>query len=186
MLIVRVCIVLLLVESLARGEPTSGLPAINPDTILVGRFNFVRPTDWIWLDTRHDLSNIVQAVTFRIDAPNSEEGAASINLFRPMNPEGTPQSVVQRWRNLFVAPPPNLAFGEPEIIGTTKVSYLEINGTMKPATRSGKIRPSHALYGAIIEEPQGNLTARWMGPIHMLPRHKVEFRKMIENAVKEQ
>ncbi len=158
----------------------------NPEKVLMSRFTFVRPPDWKWVDTRSDVSNVIQSVTFEVNYPGQPNVCrAYFNHFKPEKPAGSRKVVAKRWNDSFVNAHKAVAFGKPKTIGTNLLSYLEINGAFKPDPHATVVRSDYGLFGAIIEHPDGNIVMRLMGPSTWVKRTTADFKKMIEDALRE-
>jgi hypothetical protein len=189
MLTVRLFVLVLLFGSLVctQAQSASG-QADNPGTILVSRFNFVRPANWKWADTRWEgVSNVLQSVTFRVDEDDANgDCSVYINHFVPDRPAGGRVATANRWKDSFTDVPAKVAFGKPETIGTNKVSYLEISGTYKSPGKNTPLRKNFSMYGAVIDDPAGNVVLRVMGNEKLVRKAKPQFKKMIEDALKQE
>ena len=69
-------------------------------------------------------------------------------------------------------------------VGSGEVTYVEAEGTYMSGMPGGPKtpQPGTRLLGAIIESPEGNVFARFTGPIATVKSSDADFRKMIESA----
>ena len=71
-------------------------------------------------------------------------------------------------------------------IGGRKVIYVTTEGTYSggmPGQPSAELK-DHALLGAIVESPNGNVFVKMTGPVSTVKAADSDFRKMVEGAVK--
>jgi hypothetical protein len=115
---------------------------------------------------------------------NNNACRAYFNHFLPGKPAGNRKVVAKRWKDSFVDAKGPVAFGEPRPIGTNNISYLKMSGSFKPDQKT--VRPNFKLYGAIIEDPQGNIIMRLMGPTAWVEKASADFKKMVEDALREE
>jgi hypothetical protein len=184
----RIRLAFLLLLACAAGFGRSHAQQFNPETILLSDFTFARPQSWVWLQTRGDLADVIQSVSFQVNYRGKDDGSrAVLNHFMPDKSAGRPESVVQRWKEWFVDAPGPLAFGKPRTIGKTRISYLEITGSYNPGDpKKGPSLKNHKLLGALVEHAKGNLVMRLIGPAASVTEAEPEFKQMIENALHEE
>lgn len=167
-------------------QETEAKPGFNPETFLMSHFTFTRPKDWQWTDTRSDGTKTLQVVVFRTNVSDpKEDGRAYFNHFPPDKPAGTRKAVVSRWNELFVNEgKPPVEFSRSEKIGKNKIYYIELSGTYKVEhAKPGTLRHGYSLFGAVVEDDKGNLVIRLMGATTSVEKSKVDFQKMIEQAL---
>ena len=157
--------------------------AFNPETVMLSHFTFTRPTNWVWINTREDVTNVLQATAFQVNYPELDDACrVYINHFVPGKPAGNPRWVAKRWRESFVDWSDKMVFGKRRTVGANTISYLEITGTYKG---SGKLNfPDYAMYGALIEDKKGNIVGRMLGPARWVEKTKADFRRMMEESLK--
>jgi hypothetical protein len=174
---------LFVVHRVSAEEP-SREPAFNPDKVLIGRFTFQRAENWRWNDTRSDIANVLESVSFEVNAGGMTNVCrVFINHFRPGSSAGNKRETLKRWKDQFPTVTGHVAFGPPQKIGTNEVAYCSINGTFKPEKKSPAVRKNYALYGAVIEDDGGNIVLRVMGPQNWVDATKSDFKKMIRSAL---
>lgn len=177
------CLLLLLFGAdFARAQGSAPTARFNPTTVMMSRFTFTVPPGWQWIETRSDVSNVVQSVTFQVNLSSEENCRAYFNHFIPGRSAGTRKSTGQRWKEDFLDATKTIAFKE-EKIGKHQVFFMEINGTYKnERSKTPEVRHGFALYGAVLEDDGGNLVMRLMGPATAVEKARPAFRKMIEAA----
>lgn len=173
------------VSAPAQSSRTSGF---NPDTVMMSRFTFTRPEDWKWVETRQDVSNVIQSVTFHIHPDGTPDHCrAYFNHFHRGHPAGSRKAALSRWKESFIDTPASVTFDKPIKIGTNSVAYVEMSGSYRVENSKTRIiRSGHGLYGAVIDDPEGNIVIRMMGPASAVEKAKPAFKKMIEDALRDE
>lgn len=183
----RVGILIGLLIATATFAQTGADSGFNPETVMLSHFTFTRPTTWKWANTRSDVTNVVQAVTLQVNYPGAgDDCRVYLNHFQPGKPAGSLKVVTKRWREFFGDPPDSAVQTKHGKVGKTKITYTEISGTYKgEGSKAGVSRPDFILFGVVAEDPAGNLVMRLIGPAKSVQRAKPDFKKMIEDALKE-
>ena len=95
-------------------------------------------------------------------------------------------STARRWKAWFKTVSSSGKFSTPETIGNNKVSFIEITGTFQGPAVAGKtpvVRPHYMLYGAHIEDPEGNILVRMVGPTKFVERSKQALNEMLRKCL---
>lgn len=177
---IRLFLILLLI-----GVPAAshGQEKFNPQTVMLSRFTFTRPADWQWLSTgpRADKKPGVTEVVFRIADPETGRTNLTSHINHHANSEEiTAKHTIKVWRSWFESVRPSDPITSKEIIGTNKVTWIEYSGIY----RAGKV--DFTLFGALIEDGQGNIAARLQGPSNLVQKNKLTLIKMVETALKKE
>lgn len=158
----------------------------NPATVMISRFTFTRPEPWVWVSSDKRRPEVHVEVIFRVNDESTRDGAkVSINHFEKDEPTATPAATAQRWMTWFQSTTEVVPLSAPVQIGSNKVSYTSMTGRFRGAHPNAPIRPNYALFGAIIEDAEGNLVIRLAGPPDEVAKSSADVKKMIEKALKE-
>ncbi len=158
----------------------------NPETILIGHFSLHRPANWQWMHTEKG-QRAQTEITFHVtESPGAERHATVLfNLFAAGEDHALPANVARRWKTWFegVEELPS----EKIKIGEHQVTFVEYTGAYRGPTSNKKARtsPNYRLYGVVIEDDGGNVVGRFYGPTDLVKRYKSDFRKAVEDAVKQ-
>jgi hypothetical protein len=160
----------------------------NPETVLLSHFSFRPPSKWQWMHTDKGEGNVLSEITFQVkeSAEDARHATVLINLFKPGTDYALPETVASRWKTWFVEveelPSETVTYGE------HKVTFIELAGAYHGPSSKGKKKsasPNYHLYGAVIDDAGGNVISRFYGPASLVKKYKPEFKKMIEEAVKQ-
>jgi hypothetical protein len=158
----------------------------NPSTVMVGRFIFTRPDAWVWVSTETKKPDIQTEVIFRLKDERVPDAAkVFINQFEKGISVGTPTETADRWKSWFQSTSRSIPLSAPRLIGSNTVSYVSITGKFKGAHPNAPIRPNYTLFGAIIDDVDGNIVIRLAGPAEIVEKSTAELKEMIEGALKE-
>lgn len=169
-----------LVLSLVLANASAGQGADAPASFKVGEFTFTRPVKWEWMEVT---STMRKAQLKVVD--DKTNGAAEVIFFAGFG--GGTQANVERWFGQFEGPREKInAKTEESTVGKHKITYASAQGTYKSGMPGGPATPlkDHALLGAIIPSPQGDIFIRMTGPAELVKRSTAEFKKMVEEALR--
>lgn len=146
----------------------------------VGGLTFARPSTWEWVP----VTSAMRKAELRV-ADEKTKQKAEIVFFSGFG--GGVKANVDRWFGQFQEPRENIQAKTEEVsVGKHKVTYASAQGTYMSGMPGGARTPlkDHALLGAIIEHPSGDIFIRMTGPIDLVQKAGADFRKMVESAVK--
>ncbi|MBI4661250.1 MAG: hypothetical protein HY735_20700 [Verrucomicrobia bacterium] len=150
-----------------------------PAKFKVGEFNFSRPEKWEWVA----VTSAMRKAQLKV-ADEKTKGAAEVVFFS--GNMGGVQANVQRWFSQFQEPREKINPKTEEVtVGKHKVTYASAQGTY--VGMPGGPQPpqkDHALLGAIITSPQGDVYVRMTGPSDLVKRSTADFKKLVEEALK--
>lgn len=157
---------------------------VNPKSVFLSRFSWERPDSWRWVTTQPHTGSILMEVIF--SAPSDDQQARIyINHAQPNTPVSTRSATFSRWKS-WMDKSHEMGTIPAKQIGSHKVSYVEYAGTytgpMEPGS-SSKRRPNFTLFGAHIEDKEGNILIRMVGPTTLVAKNKAGLTKMIEQAL---
>jgi hypothetical protein len=140
-------------------------------TFPVGDFTFTRPAKWEWADSTSQMRKAQLNVT---DVASKASANVAFYYFGAGGAGGV-QANVDRWLDQFAEPRDQInANVEHTTVGTTKLTYVQAEGTYKSGMPGGPTTPmpGYALIGAILESANGNVFVRMTGPkgLERLPK----------------
>ena len=154
--------------------PAAGVPAAGP-LVQVAGISFSAPTSW----RREAPSSSMRAAQFAIPGSADEkDGSVAVYYFGTGQGGGVDENVT-RWQGQFRDPsgaPPAPAVTHTESHGL-KVTIVSVKGTYASGMPMGPStpEPGFALWGAIIENPQGNVFVKATGPAALIAREQPRF-----------
>jgi hypothetical protein len=154
-----------------------------PATFKVGEVTFTRPAKWEWVEV---ISSMRKA---QLKVPDADSKASAEVVFFQFGagPMGGVKANVDRWLGQFVEPREKLNSKiEETMVGKTKVTYVQAEGTYKSGMPGGPQTPmpDYGLEGAIIESVDGNIFVKLTGPKALVKSSVAEFKKMVESGLK--
>ncbi len=164
-------------------EPAD-ISSFNPETVLISHFTLERPSHWKWIKSgTHD--DVIMETIFSVKDPQDEniEAMVYLNHARPGDTKATVENTGPRWKGWFTEVKHFKSFTKPEKVGTNTVAFVEIAGTYRGPGKSKKLHPDYTLFGADIEDGEGNILGRIIGPSKLVEANKVAFKAMIERAL---
>ncbi len=155
------------------------LAADSPATFKVSELTFKRPAKWESVPP----ASAMRKAQLRV--PGDAGAAADIVFFHfgPGDGGGT-QANIDRWFMQFKDARDKKVSDTK--IGGQKIIYVSTQGTYSggmPGQMTMDLK-DHALLGAIIEQPQGNVFVKLTGPAALVKASDADFRKMVEGALK--
>lgn len=148
----------------------------DPLNFIVGEFTFSRPPAWRWEEL---ISQSKASAQLRIpDEKSDREAQVLISSSR-----ATRDDVVAKWKIYFVEPPVVVHKVTSKKINKLPVTYVTVEGTYRI---KGALKTGYALLGIVIETDKGNVFGRLIGPKSMVEQSGPQFKKMIEDALKEE
>ncbi len=149
----------------------------------VSEFTFTRPAGWEWVDVTSAMRKAQLKV---VDANKKETAEVVFYHFGEGNGGGTKENV-ERWFRQFQEPRDKIqAKVEEATVANRKVTYVRAEGTYLSGMPGGPQtpQPNYALAGAIVESGAGNVFIKMTGPKPLVQASQVEFRNMVESALK--
>ena len=148
-----------------------------PAKFKVGEFLFARPDKWEWVEVTSSMRKAQLKVT-------DEKTKSSAEVVFFAGSMGGVQANVDRWFSQFQEARDKKT--EEVAVGKHKVTYVTTQGTYLSGMPGGARTPmkDHALLGAIITSPQGDVFIRMTGPAELVKSSTGSFKKMVEEALK--
>ncbi len=151
-----------------------------PAKFKVGEFNFARPTGWEWVEVAPGMRKAQLKIV-----DQKTKGAAEVVFFS--GPMGPVQANVDRWFGQFQEPREKISAKTEEVtVGKHKITYASAQGTYLSGMPGGakSAMKDHALLGAIVVSPQGDVFVRMTGPAELVKASTADFKKMMESGLK--
>lgn len=153
-----------------------------PATFKVGEFTFTRPAKWEWVE----VTSAMRKAQLKV---KDAEGKASADVvfFQFGGGAGSPKANVDRWLGQFEEGRDKInAKVEEVMVGKTKVTYVQAEGTYKSGMPGGPTTPmpDYGLLGAILESDDGSVFVRMTGPKGLVKASTADFKKMVESGPK--
>ena len=158
----------------------SASAADAPATFKVSEFTFKRPGSWGWVES----TSAMRKAQLKVTDPKTKENAEVVFFYFGAGGGGGTQANVDRWLGQFQDA------GKPKreeiTIGTTKVTYVQTEGTYLSGPPGGAKTPltNHALLGAIVEGAEGSVFIKLTGPKALAKSAEADFKKLVEGALK--
>ncbi|MDB6026528.1 MAG: hypothetical protein JWM68_2751 [Verrucomicrobiales bacterium] len=155
------------------------LPAqAEPANVLVGDFTFTRPKDWIW----ESATGKSKALT-RFIFPNNA-GKPSTTDVRFYVGQKNAAVAAALWKSYFPeAKDPKEVWEEQKKIGNHDLTYVSVSGTYVPG--GNKSKPNYTWFGAIVPSGKDFVHVRILGPKNEVQRASAQFKKMVEDALRD-
>src|SRR5689334_227915 len=133
-----------------------------PATFKVGEFTFTRPAKWEWVE----VTSAMRKAQFKV---KDAEGKASADVvfFQFGGGAGSTKANVDRWLGQFEEGRDKInAKVEEAMVGKTKITYVQAEGTYKSGMPGGPTTPmpDYGLLGAIVESGDESVFVRMTGP----------------------
>ncbi len=157
--------------------------ADSPARFKVSSLTFERPAKWESVETTSAMRKAQLKVS---DADKKQAAEIVFFHFGPSNGGGV-QANVERWFRQFDGPRDKIAAKSEEAkVGSHKITYVQAEGTYMSGMPGGPTtpQPNHALRGAIIENPDGDVFVKMTGPAALVKASEPDFKKMVESALK--
>ena len=161
----------------------TALAAEAPSTFKVGEFSFTRPGGWEWVE----VTSAMRKAQLRVPDPQKKAAADIVFFHFGEGNGGGTKANIDRWFRQFQEPKEKInAKVEEAMVGQRKVTYVQAEGTYLSGMPGGPQTPlpNHALVGAILESPQGNVFIRMTGPANLAKSTLNDFKKFVETALK--
>ena len=154
--------------------------AAGPETFKVSELTFKRPAAWEWIET----TSSMRAAQLKVPSANGA-GEVVFYYFGSGNGGGT-QANVSRWISQFGPQEELKPKVEETTVGTTKVTYVHVEGTYASGMPGGPKTPmpNYALQGAIVEGGQGSIFVKFTGPKDLVNGAVADFKAMVESPLK--
>ena len=158
----------------------AGVAHAAPESFKVAGITFQRPAQWESVATTSEMRKAQLKVVVA-----DKQGAAEVVFFYfGEGGGGGVQANVDRWFSQFQEAKNKKM--DAAMIGTTKVTYVEVEGTYLSGPPGGAktALPNHALLGAIVEGATGSIFIRMTGPVGVTKGAAGDFKKMVESGLK--
>jgi hypothetical protein len=177
----RILLQLVLATALAM---TLSLRAADAPTFKIGDFTFTRPDKW----ETAPVATPMRAAQFKVSSTDGKSSAeVAFFQFGPGGAGGV-KANVDRWLNQFVEPRDQIKSKVEEVmIGKTKVTYVQAEGTFSSGMPGGPMTPmaDYGLMGAILGNEGDNLIfIKMTGPKGLVQSATADFKKMVESGLK--
>jgi hypothetical protein len=159
----------------------STLLAEDPVKFPVGGLEFSRPAAWTWVP----VSSPMRKAQLRVPGATAESGADITFFHFGAGGGGGAQANIQRWLGQFQSKE-GVSKVEPQEIGGTKVTLVTTEGTFNSGMPGGPTTPlaDHALLGAIVEHPEGDVFVKMTGPAALVKGSRPAFLDFLGTALK--
>ena len=160
---------LLLATSLVSAQPA--------ESFKVGAFTFAVPSGWTKVNPSSPMRNAQLEVA-------QGTAKAEVTFFHfGAGASGAPADNVARWFGQFPGSEDKRQSKTEEVNGV-KVTFATTQGTFSSGMPGGPTTPlpAHALCGAILENPNGDVYVKMTGPEAVVKAASEAFRKMITDA----
>ena len=155
----------------------------DPENFMIEDLTFIRPKDWEWIVPEAE----ARKAHLRIFNPNKTKSADAIFYwFAPEDKQADPEGCVKRWQAQFKNKDDVLATMERNTFGKYKVTYAQMEGTYKGFGKEATSLPDYALLGTVVQSDRGSIMVRMTGPKDLVHNSMKPFKKMIEDALKEE
>jgi hypothetical protein len=146
------------------------------ETFKVGAFSFSVPEGWTKVQPSSPMRNAQLEVA-------RGTAKAEVTFFHFGGGSGTPADNVSRWFSQFPGSEKTRKTETVEI-GGTKVTFASAEGTFSSGMPGGPTTPmpGHALNGAILEHPAGDVYVKMTGPEAVVKAATEAFQKMVRDA----
>jgi hypothetical protein len=167
-------------DSAAGGSPApAAVTSADTSLVQVAGISFAAPPSW----RREAPSSSMRAAQFAIPGTgNEKDGSVAVYYFGTGQGGGVDENVT-RWQGQFSDPsgsPPTPAVTRGEYHGL-KVTIVTVKGTYASGMPMGPStpEPGFSLWGAIIENPQGNVFVKATGPAALIAREQPRFDSLL-------
>ena len=148
----------------------------QPSNVMVGDLTFTPPKDWEW----ESPSNSVAAARSTIRSHDRRITTDVRLYFTGMDAA----SAEKLWRSYFPDSNKPGGFKEEHLtVGKRDIVYMTLNGTY--AYKSERRKPGYTWVGAVIPSGQKYILPRILGPKAEVEASLKDFKRMVENAIKE-
>ncbi|MBI2950429.1 MAG: hypothetical protein HYY23_22600 [Verrucomicrobia bacterium] len=155
----------------------SAYAAEAPAKFKVGEFMFTRPAKWEWIE----VTSAMRKAQLKV-VDEKIKGAGEVVFFA--GNMGGVQANVERWFGQFQEARDKKT--EEVTVAKHKVTYASIQGTYlsgMPGEPKTAMK-DHALLGAIVTSPQGDVYVRLTGPVELVKSSTAAFKRLVEDALK--
>lgn len=150
---------------------------------MIEGLTFKRPSAWEWIVPDSE----VRKAHLKIWSANKIKSADVIFYWFPLDDkQGDPNGCVKRWQAQFRDREKIQVTVERSTVGEFKLTYAQMDGTYKGFGKEGLTLPDHGLFGAIVQTGKGSIMVRMTGPKEVVSSAGNRFKKMIEDALKEE
>ncbi len=150
---------------------------------MIEDLTFVRPSNWEWIVPDSD----VRKAHLRVfNAAKNKSAEAIFYWFPADDKQGDPDGCVKRWQMQFKEKEKVQVTLERSTFGKYKVCYAQMEGMYKGFAKQTILQPDYALLGTIVQNKKGSIMVRMTGPKDLVHSITKQFKKMIEDALKEE
>jgi hypothetical protein len=173
----------LLLSSFILHPSSFPLLAADPSTFTVGAFTFKRPATWQWVA----VNSSMRKAQLRVPDPTNPSGPGADVVFFHFGPGqgGGIDSNISRWLGQFTEAGDQLkpVIEKAEVKGTKVTRVRVAKGTFSSGMPGGPTTPmaDYALYGAILESPQGDVFVKMTGPAELVNAAAANFEALIQS-----
>lgn len=168
----------------ARPQATKGeeAPFFNAAAAGEEGLSWTAPEAW----TSEPPANPMRMAQYSVPAAagDADNGECVVFYFGP-GQGGPPRANAERWAGMFrdeTGTSPQAEIRE-DFIGTSKVMYVEVEGTYAPSPMMGGTpqppKPGYQLLGAVVEGPDANWFFKCTGPEKTMEENRAAFEGMI-------
>ena len=157
--------------------------AAAPETFPVSSLKFTRPAKWEWVE----VTSSMRKAQLKVPGAEGKDGAEVVFFHFGAGNGGGTQANVERWFGQFKEPREQIkAKSEDTTVSGSKVTFVSAQGTYQSGMPGGPrtAMTDYALYGAIIESPDGSVFVKMTGPQKLVTEATADFKKMIESGLK--
>ena len=155
----------------------------DPTNFMIEGLTFGRPAKWDWIVPD---SNARKAQLRFVDRDKSVD--TSFYWYPAENKQGDPEDCIKRWQAQFRNKNQVQTTIESDTVGKFKVTYAQMEGVYKGFGKESPSvpLPDYALIGAVVPTGKGAVVVRMTGPKELVYKTTKTFKKMIEDALKEE
>ena len=151
---------------------------------MVQDLTFTRPEAWKWAEVKTSSPQ----VRLELRPGTKMVAAVTFTVYERHNQKAGVTAEVRRWKDSFDEK--NLKITqESQVVGSCKLTYIEMSGSYRYLLKSSKrerLVPGYSLLGAVLERSSGSIVVRLQAPESVATDSKELFRKMIDDALKEE
>ncbi len=160
-----------------------GILCADPANFMIDDLTFVRPAGWDWVIPDSE----VRKAHLRFFSEHKLQSLDAIFYWFPVeDKQGDPDGCVKRWQAQFRDKEKIVATVERTTYGRYKLMYAQMEGTYKGFGKEALSLTNHALLGTVIQNAKGSIMVRMTGPKDLVYKATKSFKKMVEDALKEE
>jgi len=155
----------------------------DPENFMVEDLTFLRPPTWEWI-VPNSPGRKAQMRIF--DKDKSKSADAMFYWYPSENKQSNPDDCLKRWQAQFRDKEKILVTIERSTFGKFKVTYGQMEGVYKGFGKEALSLSDYALLGVVVQCDKGSVMVRMTGPKEIVHKMTKSFKKMIEDALKEE